>query len=243
MPVKFNTYFEPFAGGGAVFFSCSFKAAVIGDINAELINAYKVIRNNVHGLIDSLKKHYYNKDYYYKVRSMIPAEMDETERASRFIFLNRTCYNGLYRVNKKGMFNVPFGRYKSPLICDEENLLLVSDKLKNTKISYADYKDTVSTAEKNDFIYFDPPYAPLNSTSNFVGYTENGFSKCSQANLRDHIMELTDRGAFCMLSNSYTEEIVKLYRGFNIQIIKAGRSVNSNGKKRGKIEELIMTNY
>jgi DNA adenine methylase len=243
LPGNFNSYFEPFAGGAAVFFSCSFKSAVIGDTNYELINAYSVIKYNVFELIESLNKHYYDKEYYYKIRSLNPEELNETERASRFIFLNRTCFNGLYRVNKKGKFNVPFGRYKSPLICDEKNLLLVSQKLKDTKIICGDYRNIVSISDKYDFIYFDPPYIPLNSTSKFVSYTQNGFSLDNQIELRDLFAELTEQGVYCMMSNSSAGEIINLYRNYNIDIVKAGRAVNSKAEKRGKIDEVIIMNY
>ena len=177
------------------------------------------------------------------MRSLKPEELNKTERASRFIFLNRTCFNGLYRVNKEGLFNVPFGRYKSPVICDENNLRLVSEMLQNTKIICGDYKDIVSNVRKNDFVYFDPPYVPLNNTSNFVSYTKNGFSSTNQLDFHNLFKKLTDKGVLCMLSNSYTEAILRLYKNFNIDIIKAPRMVNSKADKRGKIEEVIIRNY
>jgi DNA adenine methylase len=243
MPEKYNRYLEPFLGGGAVFFSLNFKSAVIGDINEELINTYNIIKNNIKDLIDSLKKHYYDKEYYYEIRALNPQKLDEIERAGRFIFLNRTCFNGLYRVNKKGLFNVPFGRYKSPLICDEKNLKLVSKKLKSVEIKCGDYKEIVSCAQKNDFIYFDPPYMPLTETSNFVNYNKNGFSKTDQIELRDLFAALSNKGVFCLLSNSYTEEIINLYSEFNIDTIKAYRNINSRVEGRGKIKEVVIKNY
>ncbi len=243
MPEKYNKYFEPFVGGGAVFFSNGFKNAVICDKNKDLINVYKVIKNNVEELIQLLKKHLNNKEYYYNVRAIDTNTLDEVEQASRFIYLNKTCYNGLYRVNLKGQFNVPFGRYKSPLICDEDNLRAVSLKLKNTLIINADFENILSRAKKSDLIYFDPPYVPLSDTAYFVSYNKDGFSWKEQIRLRDIYKKLTEKGVFCILSNSYTPEVLELYSGYKIDIVKAGRAINSNGKGRGKINEVIVTNY
>ncbi len=242
-PLNFNRYYEPFIGGGAVFFSNGFNKSIISDVNQELINVYYVIKENVEDLIISLKKHLYDEEYFYKLRKKDISLSNNVEKASRFIYLNKTCYNGLYRVNKKGQFNVPFGKYKSPLICDEENLRAVNCKLKKTKILCTDFEKSVLTAKKNDFVYFDPPYMPLSSTSYFVGYNKNGFIYNEQIRLRDVFKKLSEKGVYCMLSNSYTKEVKELYSEFNIDTVKAGRAINSKANGRGKIKEVIITNY
>ena len=241
-----NTYFEPFVGGGAVFFDLLPKHAELSDTNRELVITYNVIKDNVDGLIKSLKKHIYNKEYYLGVRAQDINELSDIEVASRFIFLNRTGFNGMYRVNKSGQFNVPFGRYKNPLICDENNLLKVSEALQGITITHRDYKDVLELAKIGDFIYFDPPYYPLNPTSSFTAYTAKGFFEKEQIELRDTFVKLHERGCFVMLSNSDTPFINELYSGLegvSINKIFAGRAINSKGSKRGKINEVLVTNY
>ncbi len=242
-PLNFNRYYEPFIGGGAIFFSNGFNKAVISDVNQELINVYNVIKKIVEDLIISLKKHPYNEEYFYELRKKDTSELNNVERASRFIYLNKTCYNGLYRVNKKGKFNVPFGKYKSPLICDEDNLRAVNSKLRKAKILCTDFEKCVLTASKKDFVYFDPPYMPLSSTSYFVGYSKDGFAYDEQLRLRNVFKKLSEKGIYCMLSNSYTKEVKELYSEFNIDTVKAGRAINSKATGRGKIKEVIITNY
>lgn len=241
-----NTYFEPFVGGGAVFFDLLPKHAELSDTNRELVVAYNVIKDNVDGLIKSLKKHIYNKEYYLGVRAQDINELSDIEIASRFIFLNRTGFNGMYRVNKSGQFNVPFGRYKNPLICDENNLRKVSEALQGITITHRDYKDVLELAKIGDFIYFDPPYYPLNPTSSFTAYTAKGFFEKEQIELRDTFVKLHERGCFVMLSNSDTPFINELYSGLervSVNKIIAGRAINSKGSKRGKINEVLITNY
>lgn len=241
-----NTYFEPFVGGGAVFFDLLPKHAELSDTNRELVVAYNVIKDNVDGLIKSLKKHIYNKEYYLEVRAQDINELSDIEIASRFIFLNRTGFNGMYRVNKSGQFNVPFGRYKNPLICDENNLRKVSEALQGITITHRDYKDVLELAKIGDFIYFDPPYYPLNPTSSFTAYTAKGFFEKEQIELRDTFVKLHERGCFVMLSNSDTPFINELYSGLegvSVNKIIAGRAINSKGSKRGKINEVLITNY
>jgi len=251
-PERFNTkkgkYFEPFVGGGAVFFDLLPKRALLSDLNPELINTYKVIKSNIDELINSLKKHKYEKEYFLKVRAKNPNQLSNIESASRFIFLNKTCFNGIYRVNSKGQFNVPFGRYSNPLICDEKNLRLVSKALKNIDIKFQDYKKILSLVKKDDFVYFDPPYHPLSKTSSFTSYTLETFLEKEQIELRDIFIKLSQRGCFVMLSNSNTPFINKIYseikkEGIKISIVNAGRSTNSNALKRGKITEVLITNY
>lgn len=241
-----HRYFEPFVGGGAVFFDLQPKNATLSDLNSELITTYKIIRDDVESLILSLKKHIYDKDYFLKIRAMNPAEMSELDIASRFIYLNRTCFNGMYRVNSKGQFNVPFGRYKNPVICDENNLRVVSRALKDVKILNVDYKSAVSEVKAGDFVYFDPPYYPISSTSSFTSYTKEGFAEKEQVELRDTFAELSNRGCYVMLSNSDSAFIRDIYGGLKnvtITTVSAGRAINSKAGSRGKITELVITNY
>lgn len=241
-----NTYYEPFVGGGAVFFDLLPERAELSDLNRELVITYNVIKNNIDELIFSLKQHIYDKEYYLEVRAKNVNELSDIEVASRFIFLNRTGFNGLYRVNKKGQFNVPFGRYRNPVICDEENLRRVSKELQNVIIKHQDYTSVLKNAQKGDFIYFDPPYYPLNRTSSFTAYTSESFLEKEQTELRDTFVELHKRGCYVMLSNSDTPFINDLYSeidGATIHKITAGRAINSKGSGRGKITELLVTNY
>jgi len=241
-----NTYFEPFAGGGAVFFDLLPKKTELSDLNSELVTTYNVIKKDVDGLIKSLKKHKYEKEYYLKVRAKDPKKLSDLDVASRFIFLNRTCFNGMYRVNSKGGFNVPFGKYTNPMICDEENLRKVSGVLQKVTIKNQDYKAVLKKAKKGDFVYFDPPYYPVSKTASFTSYTKDSFLEKEQAELRDTFVELHKRGCFVMLSNSDTPFINELYssvRGVKVSQVSAGRAINSNASKRGKISEVLVTNY
>lgn len=241
-----NTYHEPFVGGGAVFFDLLPKNAKLSDLNNELVITYNVIKDNVDELIKSLQKHIYDKEYYLEVRAKKVENLSDVEIASRFIFLNRTGFNGLYRVNKSGQFNVPFGRYNNPVICDEDNLRRVSDALRDVVITHQDYKNVLGTAKSGDFIYFDPPYYPINTTSSFTSYTVEGFLEKEQTELRDTLVKLHEKGCFVMLSNSDTPFINKLYSGLDgitINKITAGRAINSKGTGRGKITEVLVTNY
>lgn len=241
-----NTYFEPFVGGGAVFFDLLPQNAELSDLNSELVTAYNVIKNDVDALIKSLKKHKYEKEYYLKIRAKNPKELSNVEVASRFIYLNRTGFNGMYRVNSRGGFNVPFGRYDNPIICDEENLLKVSKALQKVAIKNQDYKNVLQKAKKGDFVYFDPPYYPVSKTASFTSYTADSFLEKEQAELRDTFIELHKRGCFVMLSNSDTPLINELYsniKGVRVSKVIAGRAINSNGAKRGKINEVLVTNY
>jgi DNA adenine methylase len=206
-----NTYYEPFVGGGAVFFDLLPKNAELSDLNNELVTTYNVIKNNVDELIQSLQKHIYDKEYYLEVRAKKVEDLSDVEVASRFIFLNRTGFNGLYRVNKSGQFNVPFGRYNNPVICDEKNLRQVSEALQDVSITHQDYKKVLETAKSGDFIYLDPPYYPINATSSFTSYTAEGFLEKEQTELRDTFVKLHEKGCFVVLSNSDTPFINELY--------------------------------
>ena len=247
LPQDYNKYIEPFVGGGALFFHLKPKNAVLIDINEELMNCYKVIKNNVSELIQSLKKHKNDKDYYYQVRSADREiesfqKWSDVEKASRTIFMNRCCYNGLYRVNSKGFFNVPFGRYKNPKFCNEMNLNAVHKTLKNAKIIHGSFEVCLDHAEKDDFVYFDPPYHPLSETANFTSYTKDNFGKDSQVKLREVFKNLDDRGCKVMLSNSYNDFVLDLYKDFKIVTISAKRAINSNASRRGEIKEILVLN-
>ncbi len=246
-PIK-NSYFEPFVGGGAIFFDLLPSKAYLSDMNFELVTTYNVIKNDVELLIKSLKKHVYSKEYFLKLRAKKVSSLTSLQTASRFIYLNRTCFNGLYRVNSKGGFNVPFGDNKNPLICDEINLRKVSKVLQDVEIKHQDYKSAVRKAKKGDFVYLDPPYHPMSSTSSFTSYTKESFGEKEQIELRDTFLELHKKGCFVMLSNSNADFINKIYgelKKYEITVHKvdAGRSINSKGTGRGKIKEVLVTNY
>jgi len=247
LPKNYNKFIEPFVGGGALFFHMKPKMAVLIDINEDLINCYEVIKHNPFELIRSLKKHKNEKEYYYQVRSA-DREIESfkkwtnVEKASRTIFMNRCCYNGLYRVNSKGEFNTPFGKYKNPKFCNEMNLNAVHESLKNAIIVQGSFEKCLDYAEKEDFVYFDPPYHPLSETANFTSYTKDNFGKDSQIKLRDVFKTLDDRGCKVMLSNSYNEFILDLYNDFKIVVLNAKRAINSNASKRGKIKEILVMN-
>ncbi len=244
--IRTGRYFEPFVGGGAVFFDLLPEKGFLSDLNKELVTTYNVIKNGVEGLIASLKKHKTDKEYFLNIRAKDSKSLSDLDVASRFIFLNRTCFNGLYRVNSKGGFNVPYGKYANPLICDESNLRKVSKSLQNIEIKHQDYKEVLKTAKKGDFVYLDPPYYPVSKTSSFTSYTAEAFLDKEQIELRDTVLELNKRGCFVMLSNSDTSFINKIYSGHkNIRVnkVEAGRAINSKGSGRGKITEVLVTNY
>jgi len=251
-PKTYNKYIEPFVGGGAVFFHLRPQKAILMDINSELINCYNVIKNDYKKLIGKLKNHKqkHNKQYYYKVRAWDREQnwelhFEDIERASRFIYLNKTCYNGLYRVNKKGEFNVPFGRYKNPRIFDEWNLKICSKFLQQTVLYCDDFTRCLEFAEKDDLIYLDPPYVPISPTANFVEYSEKGFSFEDQIRLFYMFLELDKHGCKLMLSNSYSKSIIELYQpyGYKILEITANRKISSNPKKRNNVKEVLILNY
>ena len=229
--------------------------AVISDQNKELINCYEVVRDSLDDLIEELRKHqeYNNTDYFYEIRDLDRSpkyeNLSKVERAARIIYLNKTCYNGLFRVNSHGQFNVPFGRYKKPNILDEAVLKSVSLYLKKSKskvkILDNDFAEAVRDAKKGDLIYLDPPYDPLSNTSSFTGYDINGFNKDEQKRLRQVFDELTEKGCLVILSNSQTDFIMDLYQDYQdkIKVVKAARSINSKGLKRGRINEIIVLNF
>ena len=247
MPENYNRYFEPFIGGGALFFELQPDNAYISDMNEELINLYKVVRDNVDELIADLQKHDISKEYFMEIRNIDRTEeyksWSDVKKASRFIYLNRTCFNGMYRVNSKGEFNVPFGNYKNPRILDENNLINCSNLLKRTEIKHADFSEILKRVKKGDFVYFDPPYVPLSETSSFTSYTKDGFDLDMQFKLRDVCDELDSMGVKFLLSNSDTKLVNELYENYNIKKVFASRQINANADGRGKITEVLVRNY
>ncbi len=247
MPENYNRYFEPFIGGGALFFELQPDNAYISDMNEELINLYKVVRDNVEELITDLQKHDISKEYFMEIRNIDRTEEYESwsdiQKASRFIYLNRTCFNGMYRVNSKGEFNVPFGHYKNPRILDENNLINCSKLLQRTEIKHADFSEILKKVKKDDFVYFDPPYVPLSETSSFTSYTKDGFDMDMQFKLRDVCDELDTMGVKFLLSNSDTKLVNELYENYNIKKVFASRQINANADGRGKITEVLVRNY
>lgn len=249
MPIVFNAYHEPFVGSGALFFRLyreqKIRHAVLSDLNAELIDTYIAVRDSVLEVIGFLSEFPYNREFYYSIREKDPWQMHLPERAARMIYLNKTGYNGLYRVNRQGKFNVPFGRHKSPKYLDKENLLAVSRALQDTEILCVPFETVLGRATPGDWVYFDPPYVPISQTANFTSYHANGFVLSDQEHLRDVCIELSKNRGYITLSNSDTEAIRSLYDSpyFSIDEVLANRAINSNGAKRGKITELVITNY
>ena len=248
-PNEIERYHEPFIGGGAVAFYVikhyKPKEIFLSDINEELINAYLMIRNNVEELIKLLKEHKknHNEEYYYKIRALKPENLSKVERAGRLIYLNKTCFNGLYRVNSKGKFNVPIGSYENPLICPEKELREISVLLKDAKIECMSFEGVLKNAKMEDFIYFDPPYYPLKEGKSFTSYTKEAFLEKEQRRLAEVFDELNKRDCKVMLSNSDTPLIESLYKKYKPLVVKAKRMINCNAKGRGEINELIITNY
>ena len=251
LPTRISTYYEPFVGGGAVFLHTQPKKAVINDYNSELINVYETIRDNVDALIAHLAIHENNSEYFYQIRALDRQEgfneLSKVERASRVIYLNKTCFNGLYRVNSSGEFNTPFGRYKNPNIINETVLRAVSNYLQKNdiKLLNGDYQDALKNIRKGSFVYFDPPYDPVSKSSNFTGYVQGGFDDKEQERLRDTCVKLNEKGINFLLSNSATELMKDLYSYKDFQIIEVGatRHINSVGSKRGEVKEILVRNY
>jgi DNA adenine methylase len=252
-PIKFGTYLEPFLGGGAVMFDLLAKNSNlkcnVSDLNSDLVLAYVTIRDRLGRLIESLENHSknYHKDstgYYYEVRKQEPK--NQIEKVSRLLFLNKTCFNGLYRVNSKGKFNVPLGRYTNPNIVNKENLETVSKALQygKIKISCRDFESVISDAKKGDFVYFDPPYQPVSDTANFTSYTHRDFTEDDLERLADLANQLNSKGCKVMLSNSNSKTVKKLFSSeWKIKEIKANRAINSNSQKRTGHKEIIIQNY
>ncbi len=247
-PKKVERYFEPFVGGGAIaFYVLKYlkpHEAYLSDINEELVNVYNVVKNKLLELVETLKKlkSLHSQETFYKIRAEDPKLLCDVDRAGRFIYLNKTCFNGLYRVNSKGGFNVPMGKYTNPAVLMEEDLIEISKLLKHAEITTLGFEEVLKHAKKGDFIYFDPPYDPLNKAS-FTKYAKGDFLEKEQKMLAEVFKELNQRGCLVMLSNSDTDFIKNLYKDFNIHLVQARRMINSNASKRGKINEVVITNY
>jgi len=253
-PNEFENYHEPFLGGGAVFFELfsqgklKDKKILLSDINSELINVYKVVQNSPHELIENLKyyKQEHTKEFYYKTRELDRKEnyneLSKIEKATRFIYLNKTCFNGLYRVNKKGYFNTPMGSYKNPNIVDVETILNASEALQYVTLKHQPFKEIVKDVQENDLVYFDPPYYPLNATSSFTSYDSNCFLENEQFELFEVFDKLADKKVKVIQSNSDTDFIKDLYKRFDINIVNANRFINSKSSGRGKINEILIKN-
>ncbi|MFC6178074.1 DNA adenine methylase [Weissella sagaensis] len=253
-PKNFKKYYEPFVGGGAVFLDKQLKKVVINDFNSELTNAYQVVKDSSEELLKLLETHSENNssDYYYQVRAWdrdgTLETKSEVERAARFIYLNKTGFNGLFRVNSHGQVNVPYGKYKNPAIVNEAVIRAVSKYLQKSDITIlnGDYGESLKDVKKNDFVYLDPPYADVtNDKKSFVGYTLNGFGDEEQERLRDVFKELDAKGAYVMMSNSSTSYIHELYKEYSetTRIVKAKRAINSKASGRGAVDEVLIMNY
>lgn len=254
IPQKMSTYYEPFLGGGAVFFHLQKKKAVVNDVNEELINLYQVIKEDVEELIDDLKKHENTSTYFYEIRELDRDKetynsLSNVEKASRMHYLNKTCFNGLFRVNQQGEFNAPYGRYKNPDFVNQETLRAVSNYFNKSDIRFkcGDFEEAVKGIRKEAFVYFDPPYDPVSNSSNFTGYDKGGFDRAEQERLKRLCDRLDDRNVKFLLSNSATDYILELYgdrnREYKIEIVKARRVINSKGNKRGEVDEVLVRNY
>lgn len=247
-PADIPHYVEPFLGGGAVFFFLRGRGALTGevtlaDINAELINAYAAVQNDLDALLELLETHRaaHGREHFYAVRAQ-PC-VGGVVGAARTIYLNKTCFNGLYRVNRRGEFNAPMGAYKNPSIYDEAALRRASDALAGVRLVVQGFKERMRTVGAGDFLYLDPPYVPLSSTASFTGYIPGGFGAGDQEALAQSVREADGRGARFVLSNSYTETVCRLYAGFRIERIPATRRINCDGAKRGPVDEAVVLNF
>ena len=250
LPKRITSYCEPFFGGGAVLFSIQPSRAIVNDLNTDLITVYEVIRDNLEELLESLKKHENTSEYFYAKRDEDRDKeayqaLSKVEKASRIIYLNKTCYNGLFRVNSAGEFNSPFGHYKNPNIVNEPVLRAVSRYFNANNITFynEDFEETLKRVGRGCFVYLDPPYDPVSDTASFTGYNKGGFDREEQKRLKRCCDDLTKRGVKFMLSNSATDFIRELYKDYTITIVKAKRAINSDASKRGEIEEVLITNY
>ncbi len=253
MPKEYNTYFEPFIGGGALLFKVAPKNFIINDYNSELIQAYKCFTNDdiFKKLVECLDYHqeHHSEEHYYEIREMDKSpnflDLPIYERAARMVYLNKSCFNGLYRVNSKGFFNVPSGKKRAVICYEKENFEEIRKFFSDSKLKIlnGDFQDAVKDVQKGDFVYFDPPYDVLDGKDSFTSYAKNPFGKVEQKRLADLYKTLSDKEAFVMLSNHNTEYIRELYKDFHIHVVEAKRMINSKASGRGSVEEVIITNY
>lgn len=241
VPPSCGSYHEPFVGGGALFFALQPTSTVLCDINRRLVRSYVAIRDDVDGVVKLLKTYPYDKEFFLRMRAERIDDKSDVEVAAWLVYLNRTCFNGLYRVNRDNVFNVPFGRYANPTICDEQNLRACADALRGAEILHASFEKVLDRAVAGDFVYFDPPYLPISATSSFTGYSSDGFGIRDHERLRDVARELKVRGVHVLISNSAAPAVRALYSdGFEVTEVLANRAINANGEGRGKIPELII---
>ena len=240
VPRGFDTYFEPFLGGGALFFSLLPEKAVLSDTNERLVRTYRAVRDNVDELIAELATYPHDRVFFEELRRIDVDALDDTQVAAWMIYLNKTGFNGLYRVNKSGGFNVPFGRYKNPRICDPDRLFLASEALQRAEILHASFSEVTKLAKPGDFVYFDPPYVPLSETSSFTSYTKDGFGISEQRHLRNIAENLKAREVDVLLSNSSAGAVFDLYENFEIEEVYATRAINSKASARGKVAEVLI---
>lgn len=243
-PEDYGRYFEPFIGGGALYFRLQPEDAVISDVNERLIGAYIAIRDELPALMERLEFHTkkHSRDHYYRCRERLnhARGLSNVDRAALMIYLNKTCFNGLYRENRRGEFNVPIGSYVNPTIFREENLIAVSHQLQQTEIRVNSFEHVLERAQEGDFVYFDPPYVPLNATSSFTSYVGAGFDLQMQQRLAEVFTELAHRGCYVFLSNSDSEVVRELYRGWRMETVRAGRAINSKATGRNSVNELLV---
>jgi DNA adenine methylase len=242
VPRRLRRYHEPFVGGGALFFAVAPRRAVLSDSNAELVHCYLQVRDDVHAVLDELARHVYEKSHFQSIRALDPRQLPPASRAARFIYLNKTCFNGLWRVNRAGRFNVPFGRYTNPRFHDPCALIAASQALKGVEILHAPFETALVKASPGDFVYLDPPYDPVSATSSFASYTPDGFTWDDQKRLARACISLNRRGIRFLLSNSATDRVRELYRGFEQRLVRAPRFINSKAGSRGRVEELLVFN-
>ncbi len=242
-PPRFNRYFEPFLGGGALFFDRHPQRAILGDLNPELMQCYEVVRESPQDLISRLGEFTVSKDEFYRIRAIRPETLDRITRASRFIYLNKTCYNGLYRVNKKGLFNTPFGGYERASLVHPENLQRASRLLQRATLRCGDYTSIIKEAEEGDFVYLDPPYLPVGRFSDFKRYTKESFHESDHKGLAAVFRRLAGAGCYVLLSNSYHEGVASLFRDFEQATVEVPRFVNCKREGRGRVKELLISNY
>lgn len=240
VPNRYGTYHEPFVGGGAFFFDLFPPTATLSDFNERLIRTYRGIRDQPEKVIERLRSYPHEKEFFLEMRAMDIDARDDDEVAAWFIYLNKTGFNGLYRVNRSNVFNVPFGDYKNPNICDADNLRACSRALKRAKLEVSSFEAVLDRAKPGDFVYFDPPYVPLSVTSYFTSYTSAGFDMEDQVRLRDVALELKKRDVQVLLSNSSAQAVRELYAGFEQIEVSASRAVNSKAEGRGKVTELLI---
>lgn len=239
-PAKFNKYIEPFIGGGALYFNINHPKSIISDLNEELVITYKQVKENVFEVISVLDSYINTEEFYYKIRSVSPSSLSDSERAARLIYLNKTCFNGLFRVNKKGDFNVPYGKRTGPFL-NKQNLIGASEYMQDTEIYHLDYKETLKKyAKKGDFVFLDPPYQPVGKFSDFKRYTKEFFYENDQIELANIFKDLTNKGCYVMLTNSDHPFILDLYKEFHIETIETKRLISSNPNTRTGIDIIVL---